>query len=468
MNSRQSFDDAAEAEKTCDPDKRNRYFRHRNLTASDYRLEQAYGIERRRLINRTITGWGVARGFALELDEDDSGAPTGKLHCGSGLALDRHGRELVRRTSGAITAKEIILLNNDGQPSDAPQDGASPYYLLQAHYAERRQGPVRAGNICDCGKQEWNYLSETVIFSLLPLNDSMQLNDVARPGCEKCGCAHNAGAAEDRYACLCDWTMQKLATADDAGTWNGDVCYRLGDPVPLAIVTVSFDHCNHARFDEPMDACLPRRIIKTNDALFDLIRGCDLTGIKNLSWAPWHDTVVGWKDFEDQFPPQSANPRGNRDKAVDTKFEITFSRAVNPDTLRASCVSFRVYVAEAAGGWLQLWHVPIAGLKVRALDEASGLPTSAIIQVKSGWNDDEVWGASSVFGRQTRVEIEIRGDLILDCHGQAVDATCAGPTKLPSSNGTPGGTFISTFNLCAEGVTAAPGDNPQQATRTQS
>ena len=46
------------------------------------------------------------------------------------------------------------------------------------------------------------------------------------------------------------------------------------------------------------------------------------------------------------------------------------------------------------------------------------------------------------------VEIEIRGDLILDCRGQAVDANSIGRRNQgPFGNGTPGGTFLSIFPL---------------------
>jgi hypothetical protein len=43
------------------------------------------------------------------------------------------------------------------------------------------------------------------------------------------------------------------------------------------------------------------------------------------------------------------------------------------------------------------------------------------------------------------VEIEVRGDLIIDCNGQTVDANPAGPVGTPSGNGAPGGTFLSSF-----------------------
>src|SRR4051794_26257818 len=37
---------------------RNRYFRRKQMTAEDFKVEQAYMIERRRLMNRALYGWG--------------------------------------------------------------------------------------------------------------------------------------------------------------------------------------------------------------------------------------------------------------------------------------------------------------------------------------------------------------------------------------------------------------------------
>jgi hypothetical protein len=53
----------------CASGKRNRYFRSKRLKAEEFSIEQAYGIERRRLLNRSVVGWGVVRGFSLEQEE---------------------------------------------------------------------------------------------------------------------------------------------------------------------------------------------------------------------------------------------------------------------------------------------------------------------------------------------------------------------------------------------------------------
>ena len=54
----------------------------------------------------------------------------------------------------------------------------------------------------------------------------------------------------------------------------------------------------------------------------------------------------------------------------------------------------------------------------------------------------------TIFNQTRRtVEIEIRGDFIVDCNGQTVDANAIGLSPAPTGNGTPGGTFFSTFRV---------------------
>src|SRR5258708_3296561 len=82
----------------CDSGLRNQYFEGKRLTADSFRVEQSYLLERRRLLNRAIHGWGVVYGYAVKpvraancRTEDASGA----LEIGPGLALDECGRELL-------------------------------------------------------------------------------------------------------------------------------------------------------------------------------------------------------------------------------------------------------------------------------------------------------------------------------------------------------------------------------------
>ena len=73
---------------SCDSGLRNHYYEGKRLTADVFRVEQKYIIERRRLLNRALHGWGVVYGLGIRLHEP-------RLHITPGLALDECGRELV-------------------------------------------------------------------------------------------------------------------------------------------------------------------------------------------------------------------------------------------------------------------------------------------------------------------------------------------------------------------------------------
>lgn len=67
---------------------RNSYFDGELLTGDDFRREQRYHVERRRLLNRLTIGAGVVAGL------DVSAAAGGALTLSPGLALDGLGREI--------------------------------------------------------------------------------------------------------------------------------------------------------------------------------------------------------------------------------------------------------------------------------------------------------------------------------------------------------------------------------------
>jgi hypothetical protein len=73
------------------------------------------------------------------------------------------------------------------------------------------------------------------------------------------------------------------------------------------------------------------------------------------------------------------------------------------------------------------------------------------------WFRDATGPLNQFQGGPTRVEIEIRGDFIIDCNGQAVDANAVGLAPAPTGNAAPGGTFLSTFLVDVAPAPQRPG-----------
>jgi hypothetical protein len=63
------------------------YFNGRILSADDFKLEQSYFIDKQRLHNRYLHGWGIVSGLDVSIK-------AGKVHVEPGVAIDCAGNEI--------------------------------------------------------------------------------------------------------------------------------------------------------------------------------------------------------------------------------------------------------------------------------------------------------------------------------------------------------------------------------------
>jgi hypothetical protein len=440
-------------------------------------VEQDYVVQRRWLLNRAVHGWGVVYGFGVT-----SVAPGGSraaeagggLQIGAGLALDPLGRELLQTSEVTIGFGDVALFDRKGERITATTDGkVEPFpgeppgkyekacWVLHAHYAERAVGPVSVTDPCSCQREEWDRTCETVRFSLRRVDCEECCADF---DCElqcECGtgpCCEDRPSEDGRRTrggcqCLCehltslapDSDFRRLRAIDDPCEHiKADLCHG----VPLACVQLRQDECNNWVFGNSIESCGPRRLVKRNDLLFDLIRGCDLTRIKEIGWGEWHraEEPVPWHKFRTSFGRETPTGSGLN---VTEKYWVEFSRPVRAETVRADCFSMTVIVAEDEGGWGIPHRVPIVGVEKSApKDTRPGLITRATLVVDAGWVSDAIESRKNIFNEhEGLVEIEVRGDFIVDCNGQTVDANAIGLSASPTGNGTPGGTFLSSFRV---------------------
>lgn len=484
----------------CASGLRNNYFEGKRLTPDLFRVEQRYHIERRHLLNRALYGNGVVYGYAISVEEGGTtprGAARRRLRIGSGLALDACGRELVQVGAASLAIDRAIVLDGNGRRAEdatrafADADYARKHgevcWLLSAHYAEQDSGRVRVPDPCECDAREWDHTCETVRYSLRPIPCDECCAD------EPCGLTCRCGAgpccdaerkqeehgpydqADPRRPpptrggcrCICDH-LTGLELPDDCDVLRCEIeepCGRvrvdLGQGVPLACLRVVRDACGDWTFDTVVEACGPRRFVKRNDVLYDLIRGCDLTRIADIGWRDWHrrQEDVPFDDFSRAMGAEGSQQH----EYVTTDFWVRFSRPVRTNTLHADCVAITVLSVEREGSWRQSLRVPVARLDTELVPPEPGDPAdhvrSARVVVDGSWVEDALRGRASLFRYETWVEIEIRGDFIVDCNGQTVDANAHGLSAAVTGNGTPGGTFLSTFRVAPrEGAGRPPYD----------
>jgi hypothetical protein len=281
----------------------------------------------------------------------------------------------------------------------------------------------------------------------------------SRGGC-RCICDHLTGLrpGED---CTC-----RLCEIDEM---CGSVRVDLAHGVPLACVEVVLDECDEWTFGPKVEVCGPRRFVKRNDLLFDLIQGCDLTRIVEIGWAEWHrrEHPITHDEFLDAlgFVHGELDPR---EAYVARRFWVEFSRPVRRDSLRADCFAMTVLSRDESEGWWKPHRVPIIDLELWASEaETPHLVRGAAIVVDGVWLWDAVRSGASVFhDHVARVEFEVRGDFIVDCNGQTVDAEPIGLSPPPTGNRSPGGPFLSTFRV-ARSEHSERRDRPDHAARYQ-
>lgn len=120
---------------TIFPFERNQYFYGKLLSVDDFELEQKYGNDKRRMINRFVCGTGVLAGMDVVMIDEQT------ISVETGCALDCLGREIVIDTP---VIKKLSLI--DGFESCTDIQGSYLYLCIEYH--EEGTNPVHniAGN----------------------------------------------------------------------------------------------------------------------------------------------------------------------------------------------------------------------------------------------------------------------------------------------------------------------------------
>lgn len=467
----------------CGAGLRNRYFAGKKMKAAAYSLEQDYGIGRRRLLSRSILGWGVVRGFGLTLADKGAGENRqeganrgGALTVAPGFALDRHGREIGLEAPVVLGPRNTVLLKDGPAGNRCQKTGTFEpgRYVLAIHYAERPAGTVMAAD-CGCDDPQHDQVCETAVFSLRML-DEHEACPCGDPDCAGLDGCHSGSACGDDgrgpQMRLCAWADGRTDAGAGPSLADCDgLAVDAGAPVNLGCVTIAGGggRCEPVLVDAIEDACGPRRLVKTNDLLYDLIRGCDLTRIRDVSWRAHHRRLdwanpVPWEDFAELLPPASQGggtpPDHDPEKITADEdgsliiphasgFRVHFTAQVLSETLLPDVMTITIFTIDGDSGWRIGHRLPVVALQPLDENVVDGRKVASgfVALVDPGWVPEEGKRASySAFQReQFLVEISVHGSLIVDCSGQAVDADHRGRDGLPSGNGSPGGTFQSSF-----------------------
>ena len=417
------------------------------------------------------------------------------------------------------------LVLQDGRLNDRFRDDkcAEGCWMLTAHYAEKTIGHRTISDPCRCDRDEWDKICETVVYSLKQVDCEKccepwkcELHCCCPP--ETDCCAEQKRATDDidckireftetygdrlaaierqdaktapterakleaelndlmeerikieskRHArggcaCLCEDVTKLKVVSENGCMADVDDCTKadLGNGVELACLKLEKDKCGKWTVQTIVDACGPRRLVKRNELLFDLINGCDVTTIKKTGWAPWHRRSVPAIPFE-EFAKALGWDKDTEDAEYRTRdFWVEFSRPVVAATLKPDVFAMAVMSGHSDDFWRTYVRVPIVSVETDCNSE--GFATKATFFVGTNWLRDAVTDRDHMCAQgRVRVEIEVRGDLIVDCLGQQVDANSRGLSPYPSGNGSPGGTYFSSFTVDRRVIRERPKPPPK-------
>lgn len=154
--------------------KRARYFHGMLLGDQDFKDEQNYHLEKRRLLNRTLHGWGVVCGLQLKKKEGTL------VEVSDGLALDCWGREILICDKLTIDVEKLLCDSGKATP-DSPltpeeceereRGEATKHYWVGIRYKEYKSNPVPVyvpGESCEEKVCQHSRIREGFCIEILP------------------------------------------------------------------------------------------------------------------------------------------------------------------------------------------------------------------------------------------------------------------------------------------------------------
>ena len=149
---------------------RNNYFYGKLMTVRDFELEQSYFVEKKKLLNRYLHGWGAVCGLEIVPHK----CP-GMVVLKPGIALDCYGNEIV-----VTSDVEINLASKD---EDIPQEGKTVYVCIKYLECDVEPVPVLASECsCDDTASKSSIKRETFEYEILQTEpekpDIMEIPDL--------------------------------------------------------------------------------------------------------------------------------------------------------------------------------------------------------------------------------------------------------------------------------------------------
>lgn len=473
---------------------RNNFFYGKLMTVRDFCDEQRYFNEKRWLLNRMISGWGVVCGLDVTVDTE-SGA-TSRLAVSPGLALDCCGREiLVCETrwlkvpedifpdGGVQLSQEIDLvlcleyheckteaLNLPPTACDAKERGefnrVRDSFKLRIRRASEVDLPAIYGKYCpwmdikirakryfQISAELLNVLEEEYTGIYAALEDLIDVKyedkktfrqDVRQRLAEReigdidAALAAVLDGAEITFPEHCaaeyDSLHQYLVRHQNRG------CPECAAHGCVVLATFRYHATNGIQLDR-FDKVKHRRLVYNNAMLYDMLHCLhgDLPHIIGINWYHLHGRHnVQWEEFAE---------------LMEDGLKVCFDKEMDPSTFNAFSFQVAVINQDPDTGYLLKRYIPLNKAETMTQDPIREF----VFRAPDRWNKEELKsGYSKIRQQGAQIEIVIRGSLILEDVPEENGAPARTPKALdadfidgrfPTGNGSQGGDFVSWFRV---------------------
>jgi hypothetical protein len=411
-------------EKTCVPCDipafcRNSYYRGKLLTERDFTDEQRYGIDKMRLHQQRLHGWGVVCGL---LAKPHPHCPEKRLVVCEGFAIDDCGREI------RLLADDYVLL-----PQPPPGVGPAPSARARE---DEEDGPKEED--CGCGDGPVpidlylciRYAECETEFAPAPFDDCSCSTSSQKPNrvCE----TYKLEIYEQKPEC---WDQARHGECDVGDCLQyyreaRDCCPQVQPCpcIPLAMIR-NFVPGTPVREDQ-IDNWGPRRQLVSTETLDRVVRCIltklpteELTRIEDTNWE--HNRRLLCREFMEEYVGSHERPRG---------FRIEFSHKVHSWPIDAR--TFQALVVFKPENESEPRQMQVAPARVEREDDETGWARLCI---------DPGYARRHLEGRDFDLFLTVRCDVIHDRHGHAVDGNFLG--HLPTGDNIQGGMFESWLRI---------------------
>lgn len=399
---------------------RTGYYTGKLLSARDFTNEQSYHIDKRRLHNMALHGWGAVCGLKVK---PHPYCPNLRIVVEQGLAIDQCGREVRLLADVELLLPEPVVVPK--MPDPCPPDPVAP---LPETDKESSPSPPQTESLWVCLR----YCERAEQFSPAPFDECACTGTAQKPNCICESYCLEVSTKEP--SCLKEIEKHKNCGCDDCA----DLYKTLLDPcepipcdcLPLAVIR----HYTPGQVvtDQMIDNWTHRPLLPNVHLLDNIVHcllekmpRCRLTRICDINWT--HGSNLRCHDFLSRF---IGHEKG---------FEIKFDRPVKPEGINRR--TFQAMVVHHPGRPDQPQRMEIAPAQVDILS-----PTHIRLRI------DEQYANGSLDRHNFDLFITLKCNVIVDHEGTPVDGDLLARLEsdgsayfvdAPTGDGVPGGLFES-------------------------